>query len=141
MIFVVGVLDLLNLLGNIIYSGYYNNVLDTHKQKDLVAYQLRTKEAIKFSYLLAAVSFVSFFYVCYILCVLKSNRKMSTPIERMQVVNALSHYVRKTTLFYMIVSLTYLVLVLVEEDQIDSNMVANIFGAGVIGISVTYWWY
>ena len=39
------------------------------------------------------------------------------------------------------VGVTYLVLVLVEDDQIDSNMVVNIFVAGIIGTLTTYWWY
>ena len=136
---VVGIFDLLNLLGNMLYAGYYNNVADTHQDK--VAYDLRTKEAIKFSYLLAAISLVSFIYVCYILWILKQNRKMSSPPEKIQIVSALSHYIRKTTLFYLVTGLSYLVLVLVEDDQIDSNMIANIFGAGFIQIGVTYYWF
>jgi hypothetical protein len=86
---VVGVFDLLNLLGNMLYAGYYNNVLNTHQDK--VAYDLRKNEAIKFSYLIAAMSFVSFIYVSYILWVIKQNRQMSSPPERIQIVSALSH--------------------------------------------------
>ena len=79
-----------------------------------------------------------FFYVLWILSGIFKNRLMRTPIEKMLMVFFISHYVRKTFLYYLIIGVTYLVLVLGEEDdnKTDWGMLGNIFGNGIIGVII-----
>jgi len=50
----------------------------------------------------------------------------------------MSHYVRKTFLFYLIIGVTYAVLLLGEEktNGTDYGMLGNIFGNAIVGIIV-----
>ncbi len=65
---------------------------------------------------------------------------MRTPVERMMLVNYLSHYVRKTFLYYLVIGVTYLVLIL-ESDKQDWAMLGNIFGNAVVGLAIQNWWH
>ena len=65
-----------------------------------------------------------------------TNRKLRTPIERMMIVNYMAHYIKKTTTFYLIIGVTYGVLIIGEEKHgpTDWSMLAKIFGFGIIGL-------
>lgn len=87
---------------------------------------LQQKEEIKFFNVLAWASGIMFFYVISILSGMYANRKMRTPIERLHIVNEIARYRRKTFLFYLIIIITYLVLILGEEKdgKVDWRMLA-----------------
>ncbi len=53
-------------------------------------------------------------------------------------INCMSHYLRKTFLFYLIICVTYLVLILGEEKdgKTDWRMLGNIFGNGIVGLAI-----
>ena len=87
---------------------------------------------------MAATSIVIFFYVICILKGMFENRKMRTPIERMFIINFLTHYVKKNCLFYIITGVTFLILLLGGEtyNKTDWTMLGNIFGLGIIGIII-----
>jgi hypothetical protein len=57
----------------------------------------------------------------------------------MHIVNMLSHYVKKTFLFYLVVCVTYLVLIH-EEANPDYTMLTNIFLPGVSGVVLGNYW-
>lgn len=54
-------------------------------------------------------------------------------------VNYISHYVRKTFLHYLVIGVTYLVLILKSETQ-DWAMIGNIFGSAIVGLAIQNWW-
>ena len=149
---VFGIFDMLHLMGNILAAGFYYNLLQTNSElnskgvdteiailKNLPKYDLPTKEAQKFSYVLAVASVVIFVYVLWILQGMYVNRRMRNSIERMHIVNFMSHYVKKTFLFYLIVGVTYLVLIL-DSDNPDYAMVVNVFVSGALGVGLGIWW-
>ena len=88
---------------------------------------------------MAATSVVIFMYVLWILQGMYVNMKMRTTIERMHIVNFLNHYVKKTFLFYLVIGVTYLVLLL-EQDNPDYVMLGNIFISGVFGVGLGMFW-
>ena len=62
-------------------------------------------------------------------------------MERMMFINCLQHWVRQTFLYYLIIGVTYLVLL--EEEKSGSRdwgMLGNIFGNGIVGVAIMNWW-
>lgn len=59
-------------------------------------------------------------------------------MERMMMVWGLTNYVRKTFLFYLVLGVTYLILILGEEktNKTDWVMLGNIFGNGIVGVII-----
>ena len=83
-----------------------------------------------------------FFYVTWIVGGMWNNRNVSNVVERMMVVNSMTHYVRKTAFYYSVMGFTYLVLLHGEEGVTgtDYYMVGKIFGIGIVAFAFQNGW-
>jgi len=105
-------------------------------KKILPKSELQQSNTIKFNLVVAVTSVVFFFYAMWILSGMFENRFMRTPMSKMHMLNYMQHYVRKTFLFYLIIGLTYLVLLLGEEKdgKTDWGMFGQILSNGFFGV-------
>ena len=60
----------------------------------------------------------------------------------MQIINYMSHWRRKTFIFYLVITVTYLVLLLGEEadGKTDWKMLGQLFTNGIVGVAIQSWW-
>jgi len=86
-----------------------NAVTLLKKQQQL---NLDDAEALKFGWILGCISFVSLFVLGYVIKTFRTHQEQQTEKDREMIVYALDIWIYKSTLWYLLVTVSFMVIML-----------------------------